>query len=733
MKKWTQCVAFILVIATVAGMLLQASAANYTGDINSDGKISAFDAQMLAEAHAGHRNLNKNQQAAVGKSTICEILDFIAGKVTNNVGKPVTTIINTIEDLQAIYENPSAAYSLAKDLDLAGADWIPVANFSGTFSGNGNTISNFTINTNCNGNQGFFADTTAESVITDLHLENVTVTASDAQYVGLLTGISCGTIQNCTVSGIISDQRESSAAACMGVFSGSVRAGQIIGGTSVSITDDAAKYTTSGLCAKVAFVTPKIYSTEHHRFVGEMVDGVVISGQWADVSNNSSLLSTAIQGRRNTAVDYMNAMGTVKWIPSESLTFQSATSGTYYKVYEKGKIYTGLPYSHNNASMERTMSVMIGPDENGIYTTQTGLGDTISPADGIYPGFAATMGNNCILSIGWAWMQVSPVLGKVVKNQTNGYHGGVHVRYAKQIIPREDTRNERGIYPVGYWSDYAFYVGNPHANPNDENNRTEYIDAPFDTSRAAYQCTDDTHSAQVLESNGANVILEAYAIAHKADAIVGHSERWNSAGDNGGHARMLVADPIVIRNTDNTIDQIKSYMLTTEQGATFRSSSYSTWLVNQKYSFQELLDVPGSSTFSGYYRTYLPVTIRALQEESVRSSYVTRYTSGTKAVTGPDTGYLYSNYRILSTTVTVRNGSKLIYHGEVFTGISESQGTAVGPFNSPSLEDHAEAFAAAAKAAGLPSGTYQFSVQATPSDGKMHSVVTYQNFTYTAP
>ncbi len=101
--------------------------------------------------------------------------------------------------------------SLADDMDLAGMDWTPIGNdnnlagssvdlnsnkpvdgavvFSGSFNGNGHTISNFTLNADDN-NVGFFGavyspvDSTIENVVFD----NATVIGTNSQAVGILAG-----------------------------------------------------------------------------------------------------------------------------------------------------------------------------------------------------------------------------------------------------------------------------------------------------------------------------------------------------------------------------------------------------------------------------------------------------------------------------------------------------------------------------------------------------------------
>ena len=748
-QKWLRLTAFVLVLLLVSGALLTAGAAHVVGDMNGDGKITAFDAQMIAEHKAGLRTLDKAQQMVANNSTVSRILDFILGKSQADLGDLDGDNVFEIYSADGLFEmaqNPQQDYILMADIDLASSQWTPVIGFSGSFNGNGYTISNVSITTgtpscyNTKGpafNMGFFGDPTADSVITDLHLRNVTIVASEeAQYLGLLAGTSRGLVTGCTATGMIIDSRPThgttdDAKTWIGVLVGripNVSAGQtpssVIGGTTLSVTDSANVATTDGLSADVKFQIADRDGinlikdvSQSIGLVGWYPSGATVSGIYRDSSNSSTLVSADIQARQDKMITYMNAMGTVRWTPAEDLTMisEKGTGRTYYA----GTIYTGLPYTHNNGSLQRFLSAMDTQDENGVYTAQSGLGDSIYYVDdagiGGYDGFAQLMGNSCSGAVGWAWLQASPVLTHLPNNQSNPYHGGVYPRGTKSMLPTEATRTQYGIYPVGQWSDFRM------ADPD----TGKYTDVPYDATKAAYSCTDETYSYEVLANNDATTLLEAYAMARRADAVVAYAEQWYNSPTPGGHVRLLTADPVVIRNTRGVIDADKSYMITTEQGAELKTS---TWLVNHRYSFRELLDDPSDPNASSQKRTYLPITIRALHDTELRDSYISK-----DSVTGPTSGRLYSNYRFVSSTVTVKNGSRVIYCGEAFTGVGRSYAESMGQFNWAYLADHTEGFTAAAKAANLKSGTYTFSVSALLSDGKKVDVITDQIFSYQAP
>lgn len=891
MKRWMKFMAFVLAIATVAGMLLQASAANYTGDINGDGQITAFDAQMLAESQAERRELGEKLQEAIGKSTIGEIIDFILGKATENVGKeyyPGMIAVSTVEDLQILHKNPSATYVLMNDLDLGGADWTPVANFSGSFDGNGKTISNFTINTSVadtrtptDYNQGFFGDTETGAQITNLHLQDVTLNAADnASFIGLFAGTLRGELTGCTVVGTVNDSRETySGNVFTGVMAGRLTNnsnGSIVGGTKVSISDEFGSYTTNNLCANLKLnIASKDVNAKSGKIglAGWAPSGYTVTGQWTETTHSSSLLSKTIQARQDKVVDYMNAMATVQWTPAQDLRY-TASNGTDQNYY-KGRIYKGLPYNGHNGSLERFLSMMDSQDENGVYTTQSGLGDcgwqasavvknyirlyhktatdgtvtglfqqttnvpaevitydtasntlcyhfddrtftiggsdnsenmyvaefsqiqykahlyTISGgkpqlvsnpstgtayklgmqlSDGTYlffngavktvnsvpyilisaeqeeaqdvyltavsggyhlhfettgawseTGFYLTMGNDCSGAVNWAWMQVSNVFAEDVPTHNTPYKGGVYVLTTNVMIPNDANRIPKGIYQVGDWE----------TSTTDKNGK--WVSVPFDASKAAYQCTTEVYSPEVLQSNGIDTILEAYAQTHKADGVVCYVSQWSSNVANGGHARLVSADPVVIRNANGTIDSNASYMLLSEQGVGFADKYDSHWNVNKKHTFFELTGSAVEGKITTKTKTYLPITIRALREDAIRETYLVQNPSG--SITTPVSGGLYSYNHINSVTVTVRDSAgKVYYDHEAFTGIGTNYNTYRGRNNDQKMATlHGATFAAAAKANGMKSGsTYFFSVDVLLSTGETVHFVKNKAFVYTA-
>lgn len=113
---------------------------------------------------------------------------------------------------EAAQGNPSLNCTLTHDIDLSGTEWEPVGDrnnvYTGTFDGNGHTISDLTItkeNLSFGDDCGMFGRVGTNATIKDLTLESVRLNVgADGIPIGALAGSNQGTISNCKVSGNIS-------------------------------------------------------------------------------------------------------------------------------------------------------------------------------------------------------------------------------------------------------------------------------------------------------------------------------------------------------------------------------------------------------------------------------------------------------------------------------------------------------------------------------------------------
>ena len=112
--------------------------------------------------------------------------------------------------------------TLAADIDLTGTEWTPIPSFSGTFDGNGKTITGLTINQPSTDNVGLFASIEDVGTVKNLTLDKVNVTANSN--VGAVVGQNWGTIENCSVSGSVTGLPDNS---CVGGIAGFHRKGSI--------------------------------------------------------------------------------------------------------------------------------------------------------------------------------------------------------------------------------------------------------------------------------------------------------------------------------------------------------------------------------------------------------------------------------------------------------------------------------------------------------------------------
>jgi len=123
----------------------------------------------------------------------------------------VVIVTNDCDELQAI-DDFGASYQLLSNIDCENANIYPIGYdslgsvpFTGEFSGNGYTISNFRLDANVlgiNSHAGFFMSIGEGGVVRDLTLEGVWSEGIYSQ-IGILTDNNLGTIENSHVSGTI--------------------------------------------------------------------------------------------------------------------------------------------------------------------------------------------------------------------------------------------------------------------------------------------------------------------------------------------------------------------------------------------------------------------------------------------------------------------------------------------------------------------------------------------------
>lgn len=681
-KGLSLCLTLVLLLTTVGAL---------SYDFSGDGKTNVWDLQVAI--NDGKTTEEKNgalREALGGKGDELH---------KNEKGQWEIWSFMGLQNLMK-YSANGDSFILMADLDLKGMEWTPLL-LKGEFDGNGHTISNMTITksvtTGTSQDMGFFAivdyytvnGETVQSKVTNLHLENVTITATeDAQYIGLLTGSNRGVIEGCTAIGVINDSRTVlSDHVYVGALAGRNNNSDPLPGTikagsnllTVSAGTDNPQDKVEGVSAKVSFVFAQLDGTNtnvrEYGLVGYTsptnLDQNMI---WQDASNATELLGLTEQQRREAVEDKMYQMGTVKWTPSDTVTYTrydgdaAKPSHIHSDAYIAGKVYTGMPYvGGHNSSYERFMTLMDGDAVDGVYTTKTGLQNG-TRQNGTVTGFSQYAGVNCSVAIGWAWASVSPA--RVVNNDGVIY-GGAAVRSAYYMVPNEYNTGKYGTLPVG-----------------------DYVSPEFDGTKYTYGAA-SSDTREIIKTNGADKIAECYALAHKGDAITYAQYDYNSSNGKyeykNSHIRLLAEDPMIIRKADGTIDLKRSYVVTHEQGdglhdncnawgkwETYTDSvgtynvKYTSWRINHKYTLDILLteqayeDAKNAAKIAAFIGTYsngmqpgcgwgyVPVTMRGFTNDAPsKAPYYSVYPEHT--ISWPNTGWYYTNYWAISGTMVIKD------------------------------------------------------------------------------
>ena len=436
--------------------------------------------------------------------------------------KEDTILIGNREELMQLKVAPRRNYRLTADIDLGGTTWEPI-DFGGSLDGNGNCISNFHIS----GAPllGFFGSLDDSAVISNLVLKEFSVTTDEATKVaGGIAAINRGRIDSCTL-GVDAPyvptprgNRNALTGVCddSSIYAQNTDAivGAVVGENFGEITG-AVSYVRllgkpQGLCGKNAGKAEGLYR---------------------DVRNRTDLLPESAIAMRKQIVSHMETQGNFTWIPSKDMVFTSAYSGTV-KVYEKGKLHYGLPYTQKNGSVERA-AYCIGQDDY-VASWLPGYSDAAKESYGsdVAP-WDVYLGNDCSGAVYWSWQRVCP---------------SVEFGFTGDMVPTEENQKLYGVLPLG-----------------------------------SYRCK-SLLTDEVIKANTPEKIIACYPLLRLGDAIVSRDPTY-------GHTRLVARDPMVMRHEDGSIDIDASYVPTHEHGVGKGSSGrLSTWQMDCRYTFRDLLD-----------------------------------------------------------------------------------------------------------------------------------------------
>lgn len=229
------------------------------------------------------------------------------------------------------------------DLDMNGKNVVFDAVFSGTFNGNGHSITNFKTS------KGLFREIASGAAVKNLHISNASLDGTAGA--GVITGMNRGTIENCVVTGDLKSTASMNAAAGIaGSNSGTIRkcvfAGNI---TAAAETAGKAKYI-GGIAGKNNGTIDSCYAVGVISSKASVVAGIAASNtgsvknayNYMEVSGTHSVAGVAaenkgtISGCRNYGDVALEKSGTGE--QAGGICAGNTAGGLIEKSYNYGKI-----------------------------------------------------------------------------------------------------------------------------------------------------------------------------------------------------------------------------------------------------------------------------------------------------------------------------------------------------------------------------------------------------------
>ena len=420
--------------------------------------------------------------------------------------------ISTFEQLMAIdnsIENLSKDYILMNDIDVQNSTLFkPIGSnfdyttmgehkenpFTGTFNGNGYTISNITILDNTMTGVGLFGSTEGAS-ISNLSLKNINLTGQ--HNVGGLVGMANTTsIMNCSV--VNSDACLISGNGCVGGFVG------VVGNSIVS--DSYATSAIIGYSSVGGFVGAINNSTVFDSYATGNVEGVNSVGGFVGLIILSSVSESYATGNIEGKNDVGGFVG--------GMWDSSSVSDSYAIGNAEGKEYVGGFVGSMQHSSSIFNSYAIG---NAIIKatneTKSAIGNAgdlavIKPTDICFGGFAGYMHNNSSISKSYATGNAEG------KESIGGFVGGMSE--SSMVSESYATGNATGSNNVGGFVgnmssssiSYCYAIGNSKA---DGNNIGGF--AGYQKSSTIISCFSPTEAGH---DNGLGIVKPATDLKKKA-------------------------------------------------------------------------------------------------------------------------------------------------------------------------------------------------------------------------
>ena len=319
--------------------------------------------------------------------------------------------------------------------------------------------------------------------------------------------------------------------------------------------------------------------------------------------------------RRDIAEAHMRHMMSVVWESDTDIDYSREASSMGPEQDEAGggvvlhlkanTLYAGMPYTHGGGGAESFFSFGVR-DENGVYQMSGLKSEHLNGSSGSKNTYnIARISNDCADAVYWAWARVGTSFSFSVTNNMTA---------------------ERGCLPVGdYKTESNTYTG----------------------------------TRELVKENGDAVVLAAYALMQKADAVV--------TSNGAGHA-MMIAQNNPVKNGD-AIDPEASYVLVHEQfttnyrdGLTYTDEKtgrtvYQLGGVDRKYTYAQLLK-----------KGYLPVTIKELIDPAEPENMDIRDSIEEHSVDTITSGSISTMMKIDMVTVTITDDKgETVQEATVFT------------------------------------------------------------------
>lgn len=392
-------------------------------------------------------------------------------------------VINTTKDFNSI-SDMKGDYILQKNIDFKNVQFKQIGSinnpFEGTFNGNGHNIKNITIKKGKNKQLSIFASNKGK--IFDLNIINYCVLGDVSNCnVASLCSVNSGEICGINISGkynITANKEASNVSLFVNENSGYVQN---------SIVDIDVKFNSSKKSKFASFINTSnrglvetleckgeyilkgdlllanlfinnarntlmracIFSSEFNVLNGEVYreysnkrqncnyDGNI----YRDNRNSDKLLSKKNLKIRRIPVDYSYKMALIPWSPSVHMSFPKCSCGAKIHAtqdFPKDSKQYGLPYTHNNGSLERFMS---------CFNDDGSLKSYVKPIG--YDGYDIYIGNDCSTFVGHALSRIdSDITFNFTWNELPNCNTGTYVVGDYKIKDEEyttDVINNNGV------------------------------------------------------------------------------------------------------------------------------------------------------------------------------------------------------------------------------------------------------------------------------------------------